>query len=71
VELPPKGDSELDDEQYAIEKDKEKTITPQVLILSSGEISSFQIALYAKEQPTWRVIGDIGGNFMTQPLDQR
>lgn len=71
VELSPKEPSSLGDEQSMIEKDKKKVRTPQILILSSGEVSSFQIALYAREQPTWRIISGQEGNFVVRPLDER
>ncbi|CAK0769403.1 general secretion pathway protein H [Gammaproteobacteria bacterium] len=70
VESPADENSKSDDAQHHRfdKEDKKKAITPQVLILSSGEVSSFQLSLYAHEQPTWRIIGDYGGNFTTLPL---
>jgi len=73
VELPPTVDDNSHDDRdktnkRSNKKDKKEVITPQILILSSGEVSPFQLTLYAAKQPTWRVIGGIEGNFTALPL---
>ncbi|CAK0752808.1 general secretion pathway protein H [Gammaproteobacteria bacterium] len=75
VELPPTAEDNSREDRHKStnkgSKDKKEAITPQIFILSSGEVSPFQITLYAEKQPAWRVIGGIEGNFTVLPLQQR
>lgn len=52
---------------FASKTKQPQIITPQILILSSGEVSPFQISLDAEDQPSWRIIGDYFGNFTLVP----
>jgi len=45
------------------ESDKKSEVAPQILLLSSGENSPFQLSLYAPEQPVWMVVGNYAGDF--------
>ncbi len=51
--------------------DQQEAITPQVLLLSSGEVSPFRLALVGHDQPTWYVTGTYDGIFAVHPAEER
>ncbi len=65
---PPPDDAPLRHNASRTDKENaEARITPQVLLLSSGEVSLFQIAVQGRGQPTWYVRSSIDGNFSVIP----
>ena len=69
IEPPPDLDPLHSDAPSHIDQEQDaQAITPQVLVLSSGEVSPFQLTFYAPTQPTWYVLGDYSGSFSALPL---
>ncbi|CAK0760959.1 general secretion pathway protein H [Gammaproteobacteria bacterium] len=58
------------EEEKRKEEDKDE-IRPQVLILSSGEVTPFQLTFQSFSQPSWRVLGSFSGVFTVSPLAQK
>lgn len=66
--IQPNAEEQQENERESDQKQKD---IPQILLLSSGEISPFQLSLYAPEQPPWVVIGNYAGNFTALPVNER
>ncbi len=52
-------------------KKDEDVLIPQVMLLSSGEVTPFQLQLVGPGLPPWRVTGSYSGLFRAEPVDHR